>query len=850
MKKILALSVVLLASFSLEGKNRGLYNKGNTCFLNTALQPLSHLRPLNEWLAENISAFHTTSLGYQYFQLSQELKKSDTTPVDPELFTENSKKTLGLNVGGQQEDTEEFVTKFIDYINENNQYISNIKNILNSQSIISFVVDQFIAYLRINPFDIKNINKRLKGNSDFIDPAKFTDQQRKDTYKNFSSGTPIWKTLEKDISPLQELVSSFPLLQITTWHYKDKDLHSVTKKESMKFLSIPVQNNNGTKFYSLQQGLDEYLSIEKMEGSEQWHCSECGNKVDAKKKIVLKAPPKNLIFSYSRVVWKPLKKIVKKVKRAIEAPFSLQLVEEYTLETPITYNLIGFGHHGGTASGGHYWAYCFDGKEWYGYNDASVSGPTTNIETILNSGGTYTLFYQIDATDESRLPLKQLPGKEFSFKFKAETTLTTTPPPSKTPPSTITTPPTPTTPPKPSAPPKKNRGLVNVGNTRFLNASVQALSHLTYFNEWLKTNKAAYPSDSLCGQYYDITQELQSSASTSIDPSKFAERCRNVLKLNQNNTQEDVEEFITKFLSRIMETNRHIGIIETTLKKKKITIDMQKEFLKALWYTPLSLPEFNFGAEDEDIWATIKSNVQPLQELVTSFPILQSTVFDKNTSIKSPPKYEPAKIIPLPVKNALGKKLKFLEDCLKEFFTTEYIHDKDTSGTSIDLEKTTSFLSSGKNLILSFKKYEIVGPKGHETIKKINTAINAPLTLHIGTDFGLSSPITYNLVAFICHRGGADGGEYRAYGCLDGTNWFKYHDEKVTGPITDIQKVVSGKETYLLFYEINEKDMGSLYQPAPLKGGMGDLKRTLTTLKAKLVSLTQELAKLPKKTGK
>ncbi|MBY0353144.1 ubiquitin carboxyl-terminal hydrolase [Candidatus Babeliales bacterium] len=843
MKKILALSVVLLASFSLEGKNRGLENKGNTCFLNTALQPLSHLRPFNEWLAKNITAYQPGSLAQQYVNLVEELRKPDTSAVDPESFTENSKTTLGLNAGYNQEDTEEFFTKFIDNINSNNQYTNNLQTTLAHAGALPFVIEQFIEYLRINPYDIKKINSRLKNSNKFQDTSQFTAKQKKNTYKLLASNAPIWTSLEKDISKLQDLVSSFPLLTITTWHHKDKKLHSTTKHESTKFLQLPIRNPGGTNYDSLQQCLDEYLSVEKMDGHNQWYCSQCISYIDAEKKISFQSPPHNLIFSYQRSFWSFSTGAIK-LNNIIEAPLSLQLQEEHALESPITYNLVGFGYHHGGPGGGHYYAYCFDGKDWYCYNDSSVSGPITNIESILNTQGTYTLYYEIDISDEKRLPLKQQPGKVFSFKFFAPTSTSTTPPsttpPSKTPPSTITPPPSKTTPPKPpkpSTPPKKNRGLINVGNTRFLNASVQALSHLTYFNEWLERNKNAYPPKSLWKQYYDITQDLGKPISDAINPNKFAEACRKILKLNENNIQEDAEEFISKFFGRIMETNRYKGSIETILKKKKI---IEKPFFTTLFYSPLNLPDFKFDTQDEEIWDTIHSSVKPFQEIIFSFPILQSTIKDEHTSKISAPKYEPATIISLPVKNQSGQKLKTLANCLTEFFATEYIDDKDTSGTSIKLEKTTSFLSSGKNLIFAFKKYEWTGT----TIKKINTAINVPLTLQIGTEIGVSTPITYNLVAFICHRGGAGGGEYRAYGCLDGTNWFKYHDEKVTGPIADIQKIVNGKETYLLFYEINEKYIDKLPTPAPLKGGMSQLKRALATLKTKLVDLTQELAKL------
>lgn len=93
---------------------RGLYNFGNTCYFNAAIQTLAHCPPLSIYLFENEIEFEC-EITQEYKKVAKQLfHKDDTSPVDPnKLLTAFRNKFPEFN-NLNQHDSQEVIIKLID----------------------------------------------------------------------------------------------------------------------------------------------------------------------------------------------------------------------------------------------------------------------------------------------------------------------------------------------------------------------------------------------------------------------------------------------------------------------------------------------------------------------------------------------------------------------------------------------------------------------------------------------------------------------------------------------------------------------------------------------------------------
>lgn len=206
---------------------------------------------------------------------------------------------------------------------------------------------------------------------------------------------------------------------------------------------------------SLVNALDSYFTKENLTEDNQFYCNTCKKNQDAMRQIKLLQLPEHLCIQLKRhetfITKNPFSIVIKKNATPIKIPLELDMTP-YTSSTqknPIIYSLESFVVHAGKKSeDGHYFAYVKNTKgTWFICNDEHSEGiPENKMLEILNNGEVnnitqpYLLFYKkINAINQ---PL-------------GDTDYTPT-------------------------------GLENLGNTCFMNATLQCLMQNATVFDWLK----------------------------------------------------------------------------------------------------------------------------------------------------------------------------------------------------------------------------------------------------------------------------------------------------------------------------------------------------------------------------
>lgn len=216
--------------------------------------------------------------------------------------------------------------------------------------------------------------------------------------------------------------------------------HIAQRIEPFFSLSLEVKNLG-----TLEESLASFVLSDLLEGENKFHCSECNEKVAAKKRCLLKSLPKNLIIQLKRFDYDVEFEFRSKVSQFFEFPEVLNL-DPFTVEgisrkenetkraniggtgksePEMRYRLVGILVHKGQAESGHYYSFIKERKTqiWYQFNDEYVTlfdpkliplecygGQISPGESRSNSA--YMLFYEkFDLVehfkDDSRITIPQ-----------------------------------------------------------------------------------------------------------------------------------------------------------------------------------------------------------------------------------------------------------------------------------------------------------------------------------------------------------------------------------------------------------------------------------------------------------
>ena len=328
----------------------GLANVGNSCYLNSCMQILSHTYELNDFLDKEQYKKHINKSPDSVILLEwdklRRMMWSNNCTIAPHGFVNSIKR--------------------VSILKQRDLFVGNMQNDI--QEFLLFIFECFHNALS------RPVDMHVSGT-----PMNDTDKLATKCYA-------VMKNMyEKEYSDMLNLFYGIHVSIISS--HKDGKLLSVCP-EPFSILSLPIPD---TKNVTLLDCVNLYCFQEELIGENAWMNDETGKKEDVRRGIAFWSLPTILIIDLKR--WLGFGN--KKNNALIETPLcDLDLsshVKGYN-KGMYVYDLYGVCNHIGGTFGGHYTASIKNANDkWYNFNDTNVMEVAEN-KVITNCS--YCLFYR------------------------------------------------------------------------------------------------------------------------------------------------------------------------------------------------------------------------------------------------------------------------------------------------------------------------------------------------------------------------------------------------------------------------------------------------------------------------
>ena len=326
----------------------GLTNLGNTCFLNSTMQVLSHTYELNLFLEKNT------------------YRKRLNNKYDSALLIEwDELRTILWN--------ENCIVSPFKYIST----VQKISKLKNQDAFAGFDQNDVSEFLI---FVIDCFHTALAREVDMTIEGTIKDDKDKIAVKCFET---IKQMFEKDYSEIWDIFYGIHISQL-----QNAETHKMMsmRPEPFFIINLPIPENN--KCPTLIDCFDLYVEGELLDGVMD---ETTGEKIRAKKNIVFWNFPNVLVIDIKRFNTRN-----KKNQILIDFPLENLNLSKYVIgynKDSYNYDLYGVCNHSGSSLGGHYTAFVKNANgKWYHYNDTNVS--EVSDKNYIISPKAYCFFYR------------------------------------------------------------------------------------------------------------------------------------------------------------------------------------------------------------------------------------------------------------------------------------------------------------------------------------------------------------------------------------------------------------------------------------------------------------------------
>ena len=349
----------------------GLSNLGNTCFMSSAVQCITHIKSVSRYFRKlfnsNLQSIDD-KLALEFKHLAEQLWKSNQTSLSPRKFLSALHKAAPFFQGLGQHDSQEFLKIFLDKMHETTKHEQEY------QKFTSIISDTFKSDIKskVTCLECRSIFSKVEEYFDI--PLTIPSDSERQQYQQYSSEV---------LSPIERI-------------QQETEKRSIWRNISKIFSS-------DSSYVKLYECLLNYCLPEKLTDQDMFYCEKCKKKCESQREMKIVNPPNVLTLIIKRFKFS---RVGSKILTYVQFPIELDL--RYFLEKPrnCTYQLTGIIQHIGALGGGHYIAYCQNSQDfnWYEFNDSIV---TEVSEREVLEKEAYILFYH-KTMDEIRNKLIEL----------------------------------------------------------------------------------------------------------------------------------------------------------------------------------------------------------------------------------------------------------------------------------------------------------------------------------------------------------------------------------------------------------------------------------------------------------
>lgn len=335
---------------------------------------------------------------------------------------------------------------------------------------------------------------------------------------------------------------------------------------------------------------------------------------------------------------------------------------------------------------------------------------------------------------------------------------------------------------------KGQTGLVNLGNTCFLNSCMQVLNHTYELNEFLNSRKCTANlksniDDSTILVEWNDLRSVMWSGNGVVSPKKFVHNVHRIATLKKREiftgfAQNDMPEFLLFMMDCL-----HNSISRGVTMSIKGTKENETDDMAVQCYEML-----------KQIYSKEYSEIMD-----TFYGIYVSTMYSRDGQTRHGLKPEQYFILDLPIvdNNVVATTL---YECFDLFTKSEILENEhawfnEKTGQKESITKQISFWDFPKILVISLKRFSADGQH------RLNTPVDFPLeNLDLSRYVkGYNPPsYKYDLYGVCNHYGGVLGGHYTAFVKTSQNKWFHFNDNSVDAVL--YTKDIVSSNAYCLFY--------------------------------------------------